>query len=94
MVPSSLYATGQSMASTVGFGIAPIIGGVLGGFVYETFGPVTMYVGSSALVLIGAAVSWITLSTPEFGRPGDVAEPDTPDAVAPIAPPDHPGIGP
>ncbi len=94
MVPSSLYATGQSMASTVGFGIAPIIGGVLGGFVYETFGPVTMYVGSSALVLIGAAVSWITLSTPEFGRPGDAAEPDAPDAVPLIPPPDHPGIGP
>ena len=68
MVPSSLYATGQSMASTAAFGIAPIVGGVLGGYVYETFGPVTMYVGSSMLVLVGAALSWATLSTPEFGR--------------------------
>ena len=90
MVPSSLYATGQSMASTVGFGIAPIVGGVLGGYVYETFGPVTMYVGSSMLVLVGAALSWITLSTPEFGRQdgGDAAEPGEP-----VSPPE-PGIVP
>ena len=73
MVPSSLYATGQSMASTVSLGIAPILGGVLGGYVYETFGPVTMYVGSSMMVLVGAALSWITLSTPEF-EPQDTEE--------------------
>jgi PPP family 3-phenylpropionic acid transporter len=87
MVPSSLYATGQSMASTVGFGVAPILGGVLGGYVYETFGPVTMYVMASGLVVLGAALSWITLATPEFGRPG-VAEPGQP-----VSPPE-PGIVP
>jgi MFS family permease len=87
MVPSSLYATGQSMTSTVAFGIAPIVGGVLGGFVYERFGPVTMYVGSSILVLIGTGLSWITLSTPEFGRPGD----EEPGEL--VSPPD-PGIVP
>lgn len=87
MVPPSLYATGQSIASTVGFGVAPIVGGVLGGYVYETFGPVTMYVMASGLVLLGAAVSWITLATPEFGRPGvEVPGP-------PVSPPE-PGIVP
>jgi MFS family permease len=86
MVPSSLYATGQSMTSTVAFGLSPIIGGVLGGYVYERFGPVTMYVGSSILVLIGTGVSWITLSTPEFGRQdGEAGER--------VSPPD-PGIVP
>ena len=89
MVPSSLYATGQSMASTAAFGIAPIVGGVLGGFVYETFGPVTMYVGSSALVLVGAALSWITLSTPEFGRQdGGGGGEAGPGPGEPVAPPD------
>ncbi len=87
MVPSSLYATGQSIASTVGFGVAPIVGGVLGGYVYETFGPVTMYVMASGLVVLGAALSWITLATPEFGRPG-VEEPGQP-----VSPPE-PGIVP
>jgi MFS transporter, PPP family, 3-phenylpropionic acid transporter len=87
MVPSSLYATGQSMASTVGFGVAPILGGVLGGYVYETFGPVAMYVMASGLVVLGAALSWITLATPEFGRPG-VDEPGQP-----VSPPE-PGIVP
>jgi PPP family 3-phenylpropionic acid transporter len=69
LVPSSLYSTGQSIASTVGFGVAPIIGGIAGGYVYETFGPVTMYVGASCLVLVGAAVSWFSLATPEFSEP-------------------------
>jgi PPP family 3-phenylpropionic acid transporter len=88
MVPRTLYATGQSIASTVAFGIAPIVGGVLGGYVYETFGPVTMYVGASMLVLVGGAVSWITLGTPAFGRPGDA-----PDEHEPVSAP-APGIVP
>ncbi len=92
MVPRSLYATGQSIASTVAFGIAPIVGGVLGGTVYETFGPVTMYVGASALVLVGAALSWITLSTPEFGRQDGESAPA--DAPGERVPPPDPGIVP
>ena len=87
MVPSSLYATGQSMASTAAFGIAPIVGGVLGGYVYETFGPVTMYVGSSMLVLVGAGLSWITLSTPEFGRQ-DAGDGEPAGTGEPVAPPE------
>ena len=31
MLPSNLYSTGQSLAATMGFGIAPIIGAGLGG---------------------------------------------------------------
>ena len=58
---------------------------------YETFGPVTMYVGSSALVLVGAALSWITLSTPEFGRQDGGEGRSEPGTT--IAPPE-PGIVP
>jgi PPP family 3-phenylpropionic acid transporter len=75
MVPASLYSTGQSVASTVGFGFAPIVGGPLGGFVYQRFGPVTMYVGASSLVLIGATISWFALDTPELSRPAPPEEP-------------------
>jgi PPP family 3-phenylpropionic acid transporter len=85
MVPSSLYSTGQSIASTVGFGVAPIIGGILGGYVYETFGPVTMYVGASCLVLTGAAVSWFSLGTPEF------SEPSPPEPEEQVTTPPEPG---
>ncbi len=49
LLPRSLYSSGQALAGTVAFGIAPIIGGQLGGFMYGTFGSVTLYVVASAL---------------------------------------------
>lgn len=62
MVPAGLYSTGQSLAATMGFGIAPIIGAGLGGLVFDRFGPVTLYVSASLLALGGGAVAWIALS--------------------------------
>ena len=68
MLPSNLYSTGQSLAATMGFGIAPIIGAVGGS--PDRFGPATLYVGASVLTLGGGAVAWIALSTPALSRPG------------------------
>jgi predicted MFS family arabinose efflux permease len=62
MLPSSLYSTGQSMAATVSFGLGPIIGAGIGGFVFDRFGSVTLYTGASLLALAGAAVAWFALS--------------------------------
>ena len=69
MLPSSLYSTGQSMAVTAGFGIAPILGAGIGGVVFERFGVVTLYVGASCLALTGASAAWIALSAPAMARP-------------------------
>ncbi len=69
MLPSSLYSTGQSMWVVVSFGIAPILGAGIGGWVYETQGTVTLYVGASVLALAGAAVAWIALSAPALANP-------------------------
>jgi MFS1 family protein len=69
MLPSSLYSTGQSMAVTAGFGIAPILGAGIGGVVFERFGVVTLYVGASCLALAGAAAAWVALSAPAMARP-------------------------
>jgi MFS transporter, PPP family, 3-phenylpropionic acid transporter len=69
LVPASLYSTGQSMASTVGFGVSPILGGAIGGEVYHSLGPVALYVGASALTLIGAGLAWLALATPTFTEP-------------------------
>jgi MFS family permease len=69
LVPPSLYSTGQSMASTVGFGVGPILGGAIGGEVYHSLGPVALYVGASALTLLGAGLAWIALATPTFTEP-------------------------
>ncbi len=68
MVPSGLYSTGQSLATTVGFGVAPIVGAGLGGAIFETFGAVTLYLGASVLAICGAAVAWLALSAKTLGR--------------------------
>jgi PPP family 3-phenylpropionic acid transporter len=74
MLPSTLYSTGQSLAMTVGFGIAPIIGAGLGGWVFDRFGTVTLYLGASALALIGGAVAWGALSAPALANPAPDVE--------------------
>jgi MFS family permease len=55
----------------VGFGIGPIIGGGLGGIVYERLGPTTLFVGSSVLALVGGVAAMIALRTPQLDRPLD-----------------------
>jgi hypothetical protein len=75
MLPSSLYATGQSMWVTVSLGIAPILGAGTGGWVYETRGTVVLYTGASLLALAGAAVGWVALSAPRLARPEPEIEP-------------------
>jgi len=87
MVPSTLYSTGQSLAATVGFGIAPIVGAGLGGLVFDRFGPLTLYVAASALTLVGGAVAWVALATPALSEPTPAVQ-----AVAGVQP--VPGTGP
>ncbi len=72
LLPQSLYSTGQSLISTVAFGIAPIVGGAVGGLVYQHLGPQSLYMGASVLALAGGLVVWQTLGGPAFrpARPG------------------------
>ncbi len=70
LLPSSLYSTGNSIAQAVGFGLGPILGAGVGGYVYEHAGPVVLYTGASALALAGAVVAWFALAVPELDRPG------------------------
>ncbi len=87
MVPSTLYSTGQSLAATVGFGIAPIVGAGLGGLVFDRFGPATLYVAASALTLVGGVVAWFALATPSLSEP--IPSGEAVDEIQPV-----PGAGP
>ena len=69
MLPSTLYSTGQSLAGTVGFGIAPIVGAGIGGWVFDRFGTTTLYLGASVLALVGGVVAWGALSAPALAHP-------------------------
>lgn len=75
MLPTSLYSTGQSMWMVATFGIAPILGAGIGGWVFEALGTVTLYVGASSLALAGAAMAWVALSAPALARPERDVEP-------------------
>jgi PPP family 3-phenylpropionic acid transporter len=75
LLPSNLYSTGQSVVATVGFGLAPILGAGIGGFVFQSFGPLTLYLGASTLALAGAVAAWLSLSAPAVALPGSDVEP-------------------
>jgi PPP family 3-phenylpropionic acid transporter len=69
LLPSSLYSSGNSLASMVGFGIGPIIGGGLGGIVYERLGSTTLFVGASIAALLGGVAAMLALRTPTLDSP-------------------------
>jgi PPP family 3-phenylpropionic acid transporter len=69
LVPPHLHATGQAMSGVTWMGVAPIVGGPIGGWVYGTLGALTLYAGASVLCLVGGAVVWRTLNDPAFARP-------------------------
>jgi PPP family 3-phenylpropionic acid transporter len=71
LLPSSLYSSGNSITTMVGFGIGPIVGGGLGGVVYERLGPTTLFVASSALAALGGVVAMLALRTPALDTPLD-----------------------
>ena len=53
LVPAHLRATGQALMKSVLFGVAPILGSLGGGLVYEAFGARVMFLAAAAVV--GAA---------------------------------------
>jgi PPP family 3-phenylpropionic acid transporter len=69
LLPSSLYSTGNSLTTMVGFGIGPIIGGGLGGIVYERLGSTTLFVGASIVTLLGGVAAMVALRTRELDAP-------------------------
>jgi PPP family 3-phenylpropionic acid transporter len=79
LLPSSLYSSGNSITAMVGFGLGPILGGGIGGFVYENLGPLALFAGSSGLAALGAIAALIGLRTPELDSP-------LVPATAPVAP--------
>ena len=50
LVPAHLRATGQALMKSVLFGVAPILGSLGGGLVYEAFGARVMFLAAAAVV--------------------------------------------
>jgi PPP family 3-phenylpropionic acid transporter len=81
LVPPQLHATGQAISGVTWMGVAPIVGGPIGGWVYATLGAVALYAGASVLCLVGGVIVWLTLNDPAFARP--VGRLPAPDVEAP-----------
>ena len=68
LLPRSLYSTGNAVGQMVSFGIGPILGAGLGGFVYQHLGAPTLYLSACVLALGAAMVAWFALATPALSE--------------------------
>ena len=68
LLPRSLYSTGNAVGQMVSFGIGPILGAGLGGFVYQHLGARTLYLSACVLALGAALVAWFALGTPALSE--------------------------
>ena len=69
LLPRSLYSTRNAVGQMVSFGIGPILGAGLGGFVYQHLGARTLYLSACVLALGAALVAWFALATPALSEP-------------------------
>jgi PPP family 3-phenylpropionic acid transporter len=78
LVPQRLRNTGQALLQICTWGLAPMIGGAVGGFVYEHVGPSQLFMGSAAGIVLGIVVVWAAAggdvpAPPERTAPADTS---------------------
>ena len=72
MLPSDLQATGQSLFQLTAFGVAAIIANILGGILFEQYGPAALFGTGAVLAVVAAGVGWLAFpsrpTTPDVRR--------------------------
>jgi MFS family permease len=58
LVPERLRNTGQTLAQMCANGVAPIVGSLIGGWVYQHIGPPQLFLGSAAGLTVAIAIVW------------------------------------
>lgn len=61
LVPQHLRNTGQALMQMSTWGIGPIVGPAIGGFVYVHLGPPTLFAGAAVLGSAGGLLAWWAL---------------------------------
>jgi PPP family 3-phenylpropionic acid transporter len=59
LVPDRLRNTGQTLAQMCTAGLAPIVGSVIGGWVYQHVGPAQLFVGSAVGLTVAIGIVWV-----------------------------------
>lgn len=79
-LPERLRATGQSMASLVMAGFAPIVSGPVGGWIYGAFGGSALFATCAAMLALAAGLAAIVLAPLAAARRALAVRAATPDA--------------
>jgi PPP family 3-phenylpropionic acid transporter len=67
LVSPRLRATGQGVARSVAFGLAPVLGTLGGGVVYAAFGARTMFFGCAAVAVAASLIVRAAVPEPDYG---------------------------
>jgi MFS family permease len=67
-LPARLRAVGQSLLWFVAGGLAPIVGDIAGGVIYQSWGGPALFAVCSLLVAAGAVLGYVVLAGPAWGR--------------------------
>jgi MFS transporter, PPP family, 3-phenylpropionic acid transporter len=62
LVPERFRNTGQTLAQMCTAGLAPVIGSVIGGWVYQHVGPPQLFLGSAVGLVVAIAIVWAATS--------------------------------
>jgi PPP family 3-phenylpropionic acid transporter len=69
LVPERLRNTGQTLAQMCTTGLAPIVGSVVGGWVYQHVGPPELFLGSAVGLSVAIAIVWSATTGLPRGAP-------------------------
>jgi PPP family 3-phenylpropionic acid transporter len=61
LVPDRLRNTGQTLMQLAHWSLGPVLGPAVGGVVYVTFGPPTLFAGAAVVAIGGAMLAWWAL---------------------------------
>lgn len=84
-LPDRLRATGQSMASLITGGIAPIVSGPTAGWIYGSFGGMTLFTLCAMLLIVASGLAWLVLTPLAAARRALGGGSATPGSAPPVA---------
>ena len=77
LVPERFRNTGQALLSMCSFGLAPVLGGAIGGVIYQRIGPVHLFSASAVGIVIGGSVVYAAVRDVGRRRPAAEASRET-----------------